>query len=94
MSDNRVQTWAAYLKIHDVHRCGDFRIFLNNTQILCKINFGHFEAFKICNCNYDRPGQPNWESTIWKFEDFSDAWILREINFGHFEAPITTILTI
>ena len=33
-----------------------------------------------------RPGQPNWECTIWKFLDFSATQILREINFGDFEA--------
>ena len=33
-----------------------------------------------------RPGQPNWEYSIWKFQDFSATQILREINLGHFEA--------
>ena len=41
-----------------------------------------------------RPGQPNWEYTIWKFQDFYATQILREINFGHFEAPKIAILTI
>ena len=41
-----------------------------------------------------RPGQPNWESTMWKFQDFSAIQILREINFGHFEASKTAILTV
>ena len=27
-----------------------------------------------------RPGQPNWEYTMWKFQDFSVTQILREIN--------------
>ena len=31
-----------------------------------------------------RPGQPNWEYTMWKYQDFSATQILREINFGHF----------
>ena len=34
-----------------------------------------------------RPGQPNWEYTMWKFQDFSVIQILREIKFGHFETP-------
>ena len=34
-----------------------------------------------------RPGQPNWESTMWKSQHFSAAQILREFTFGHFEAP-------
>ena len=42
-----------------------------------------------------RPGQPNWENTVWKFQDFSAATqILREINCGHFEALKTAILKI
>ena len=40
-----------------------------------------------------RPGQPNWEYTIWKFHDFSANQILREIYFGHFEGPKTAILS-
>ena len=41
-----------------------------------------------------RPGQPNWEYTLWIFQDFSTTWISREINFGHFKAPKNAILTI
>ena len=41
---------------------------------------------------YYRPGQPNWEFTMLKFQDFSATLILCEINFGHFEAPKTAIL--
>ena len=41
----------------------------------------------------DRPGQPNWEYTMWKFQGFSSTHILHEINFGHSEAPKTAILT-
>ena len=41
-----------------------------------------------------RPGQPNWECTMWKFQDFSATQILRQINFGHIEAPKTANLTI
>ena len=33
-----------------------------------------------------RPRQPDWKYTMWKFQDFSAAQILREINFVHFEA--------
>ena len=33
-----------------------------------------------------RLGQPDWEYTMWKFQDFSAAQILCEINFGDFEA--------
>ena len=42
----------------------------------------------------NRPGQPSWEYTMWKFQDFSATQILREINFGHFEAPKNASLTI
>ena len=38
-----------------------------------------------------RPGQPNWEYTMWKFQDFSATQILLENNFGRFEAPKTAI---
>ena len=41
-----------------------------------------------------RPGQPNWEYTLWKLQDFFVTQIFRENNFGHFEAPKTAILTI
>ena len=43
---------------------------------------------------YYRPGQPNWEYIMGKFQDLLATQILREINFGHFEAPKTAILTI
>ena len=33
-----------------------------------------------------RPGQPNWEDTMLKFQEFTAYQILRELNFGHFEA--------
>ena len=41
-----------------------------------------------------RPGLPNWEYTMWKFQDISATQILGQIKFGHFEAPKTAILTI
>ena len=41
-----------------------------------------------------RPGQPNWEYTMWKTKDFSASQILYEINIGQFEDPKTGILTI
>ena len=44
--------------------------------------------------SFYRPGQPNWEYTILKSQDFSAPQILREINFGHFESQKTAILTI
>ena len=34
-----------------------------------------------------RPGQPIWEYTMQKFQDFSATRILREINFDHIESP-------
>ena len=49
--------------------------------------------FSVAKISY-RPGQPNWEYTMRKLQDFSGTRILREINFGHFEAPKTAILTI
>ena len=53
----------------------------------------HFHEIDHGKISY-RPGQPNWEYTIRKFQDFSATQILREINFGHFEAPKTATLTI
>ena len=41
-----------------------------------------------------RPGQPNWENTLWKFQDISATQNLRDINCCHFEAPKIVILTI
>ena len=41
-----------------------------------------------------RPGQLNWQCTMWKFQDFSASQILLEIDFVHIEAPKTAILTI
>ena len=41
-----------------------------------------------------KPGQLNWEYTMWKNHNFSAAKILREVNFGHFEAAKTAIWTI
>ena len=41
-----------------------------------------------------RPGQPNWEYTMWNFQEFSATQILGEINFGLYEAPKTAILTV
>ena len=41
-----------------------------------------------------RPGQANWEYTMWKFQESSATQILREINFSHFEATKNGLLTI
>ena len=41
-----------------------------------------------------RPGQPNWEYTMWKFKDLSATQILYKVNFGNFGGPKITILTI
>ena len=46
------------------------------------VNFGNFKSRTLY-----RPGQPNWEYTMLKIQDFSASQILRENNFGHFEAP-------
>ena len=43
-------------------------------------------VFNVYNFQKYRLGQPNWEYTMWKFQDFSAPQILHEINFGHFEA--------
>ena len=43
---------------------------------------------------YYKTGQPKWEYTMCKFQDFSAVHILRKIKFGHFEPPKATILTI
>ena len=40
-----------------------------------------------------RPGQPNWESTMWKLQDFSATQILREINFEHSGSAKSAIST-
>ena len=41
-----------------------------------------------------RPGQPNWEHTMWKFQDIFATQIVREINSGDFTVPKSAILTI
>ena len=41
-----------------------------------------------------RTGQPSWENTLRKYQDFSASQFLPEINFGHFETFKTAILTI
>ena len=48
---------------------------------------------KMCQNTY-RPGQPNWENTIWKYHDFSATQIFREINFSHSVSQKTANLTI
>ena len=55
-----LQTWAAWLGIHNV---GNFRIF-SATQILREVNFGQFEAQKTAILN------------IWAFLDFGFLVIL------------------
>ena len=42
--------------------------------------------------NY-RPGQPNWEGTMYKFQDFSATQILHHIKIVHLETPKTAIWT-
>ena len=49
--------------------------------------------FQLRQISY-RTGQPNWEFSMWKFNDISATQILCEFNYGHFEAPKTAILTI
>ena len=39
-----------------------------------------------------RPGQSNWEYTMWKFQEFSATQIFIRNRFGYFEAPKTAIL--
>ena len=58
---------------------------INSTRILTIWK----ELFRIY-----RPGQPNWEFTMWKFQDFSATQILREFNFCNFKDPKSAILTI
>ena len=41
-----------------------------------------------------RPGQPDWEYTMWKFQDYYVTQILRKVTFSHFEPPKTAIVTI
>ena len=40
-----------------------------------------------------RSGQPNWEYTMWKFQDFSATQNLLEINFGDSRSAKSAILT-
>ena len=74
---------------------GDLIVNIFDPKKLAK--FSKIFSLKFCliftNFFYT-PGQPNWEYTMWKFEDFSATQSFREINFGHFEAPKTAILTI
>ena len=61
------------------------------TLIFCHQKWVNFYV----KVNVYRPGQPNWEYTMWKFQDFLlDQIFLREINFGHFVPPKTAILII
>ena len=72
-------------------RTNKINVFPGSSCLLIRIQF--LPSLIFTNNHY-RPGQPNWENTMWKFQDFSATQILREINFGHFEAPKTAILTV
>ena len=50
--------------------------------------------FNDCEWHNYRPGQPNWEYMMWRFQDISATQIFREINCGHIKAPKTALLTI
>ena len=67
---------------------------LECVQSFIKIGILVFEKWpKSQNLRLYRPKQPNWEYTIWKFQDFSPIHILCEIHFSHFKAPKTAILS-
>ena len=51
-------------------------------------------GFKSDSVTNYRPGQPNWEYTKWKFQDFSPTQILREINFGRARSSKNAIFAI
>ena len=64
---------------------------------ICKT--GPFMPYPLMNLDvlvshvyYYRPGQPNWENTMWKFQDFYATQNSCEINFGDFEAPQNAVL--
>ena len=40
----------------------------------------YHEYVHISYSSMYRPGQPNWEYTMWKFQDFSVTKMLREID--------------
>ena len=53
------------------------RIFQNDVSS----DFIQCPKSKQSSQDYYRLAQPNWEYTIWKFQDFFAVQILREINF-------------
>ena len=64
---------------------------------ICKT--GPFMPYPLMNLDvlvshvyYYRPRQPNWENTMWKFQDFYATQNSCEINFGDFEAPQNAVL--
>ena len=62
-------------------------IFAQNTKVSRLFQF--FRDYRVY-----RPGQPNCEYTMLKFQDCSASQILSEVNVSHFEAPTTAILSI
>ena len=69
-----------HLKVLNVDRykcCKN--VYVNYDRGVIRFIFRPFELY--------RPGQPDWEYTMWQLQNFSATQILREINLGHFEAP-------
>ena len=71
--------------------------------ILTFPHFAHYKQRNVALCENSRiflplrfysPGQPMWEYTMWKCQDFADFQILSENNFGHFEVSKTAVFTI
>ena len=63
---------------------------MTSTIALCTV---HRNVLRKLTLKY-RPGQPNWEYTMRKFQDISAIQILREIDFDYFQGPKTAILII
>ena len=61
-------------------------IFLQTSLFTLIMKLKGLSLSNLCNL-FNRPGQLYWGYTMWKFQDFPTAQILREINFGHFWSP-------
>ena len=63
----------------------------------CSILLLQFFKWNTMYLDFDiryRPGQPNWEYTIWKIHDFSANKILREINDRNFTLIFNSSISI
>ena len=71
--------------------------------ILTLSHFAHYKQRNGGQCEnsrnflplrFYRPGQLNWENTMWKCQDFAHIHNVHENDFGHFEVSKTAVFTI